>query len=223
MGPMQPCPTHRAQRQAGCPFCQAYSRQHRALRTSGELAGMQPVRKSRAHAHALIAAGMGQLRLAAEASVSPLTLRRIVGRDHWVDDEVVRAGTEATLLAVQLPQALRSGRVDATGFLRRVAAMQLRGWRDEDLAGLTESRLSMVAYRARGNGYVTGAVAASMAAAYVLTYGQLGPHGPVSHPVARHKLRQHYPDAAWTPATIDNPRARPACGPGLPALPAGRP
>lgn len=182
-------------------FCRPH---HQAAKARGEV-GFVPAETVREHIAKLRDLGWNFDTIAKTAGTSPHALRDAYHRKLTY----CRRYTANPILAIPLVPAATHAACDATGYRRRVRALQALGWRYEDICERSGVTMSALAATMSGSRETTFMSAAAIAKAYE----QMCMHrGPSKHTASWAANRGFPPPFAWDEDTIDAPDAEPNFG-----------
>jgi transcriptional regulator with XRE-family HTH domain len=211
-----------------CEQCRAvvrvYSNQRNRLKAYGQWQPYVDAEPARQHVKALMAYGIGWMRIADLAGVPRGSVSRLLygaTNPPRPPSHRIRPETEQKLLAVTATPENRGATtgVDATGTRRRLQALVAVGWSIRRMAvrlGMEHATLSTVANGSRTTVYASTAQA--VAALYDDLWNQQPPQATKNERVSVVKAKRQAqrlrwaPPGAWDDDEIDNPDARPNLG-----------
>lgn len=188
-------------------YASRYGKRRRVLLAEGRWESSRiPADGVVAHLRALIRAGRSRTWIARATGVPEATIHRLLAGQSTI----ARHNAYRLLALTRADRPRGKTWVPATGTKRRLEALACQGWSQVDiarLAGLNANTLSRVV---RDSPRQVAAATADAVARVYLQLARLCRTDQTGRWVqARARKRGYLPPAAWTPWTIDDPRARP--------------
>lgn len=188
-------------------YASRYGKRRRILLAEGRWESSRiPADGVAAHLRALIRAGRSRTWIARATGVPEATIHRLLAGQPTI----TRHNAYRLLALTRADRPRGKTWVPATGTKRRLEALACQGWSQVDiarLAGLNANTLSRVV---RDSPRQVAAATADAVARVYLQLARLCRTDQTGRWVqARARRRGYLPPAAWTPWTIDDPRARP--------------
>lgn len=188
-------------------YASRYGKRRRVLLAEGRWESSRiPADGVAAHLRALIRAGRSRTWIARATGVPEATIHRLLAGQSTI----TRHNAYRLLALTRADRPRGKTWVPATGTKRRLEALACQGWSQVDiarLAGLNANTLSRVV---RDSPRQVAAATADAVARVYLQLARLCRTDRTGRWVqARARRRGYLPPAAWTPWTIDDPKARP--------------